>query len=102
MELVLEFADNNGIEKPSTSKHKGRQTSSDQKAKRQRVDFDPILLYRENFNEILDVFIDHLSEKFQLDSYKPLIAISNLLLSKKKPELGELFLILLFIEMNTI
>ena len=38
-----------------------------------------------------EVFINHLSEKFHSDSYKPLIAISTLLTANEKPGLGNVF-----------
>ena len=45
----------------------------------------------DQYIDFIDVFINHISEKFNTDSYKPLIAISTLLTSYKKPELSEIF-----------
>ena len=52
---------------------------------------DPLQKFHDQYIDIIDVFIDHLSVKFNTESYKPLNAISTLLTSFKKPELCEIF-----------
>lgn len=88
---MKEFAEENDISLPSISKKRGRQSIADLQAKRQRCEIDPEQKYRDLFVDVVDVFINHLSEKFQSDNYKPLIAISKLLTDKTKPEISEIF-----------
>jgi len=64
IESVLEFAESNGIPKPSPTLQKGRQSAADKLAKRPRIEVDLMLKYKEEFEEILDVFFNHISEKF--------------------------------------
>lgn len=88
---MMEFAELNDTDLPSVTKKRGRQSIADQQAKRSRCEIDPVQKYRDLFAETVDVFIDHLSEKFQSDNYKPLIAISKLLTASEKPEISEIF-----------
>lgn len=81
---VTEFADDYNIQIPSSNKKRGRQSLADQHAKRPRTEIDPIIEYKDQFKEIINIFINHLSEKFQTDNYKPLIAIESILLAEKK------------------
>lgn len=76
---ILEFADNYGINSPSNIK-KGRKRVRTEDS----IEIDPLENYKNLFKEVIDVFINHLSKKFQSDSYKPLIAISTLLTANKK------------------
>jgi len=88
---ILEFADQNDIDRPSNSSRRGRRSMAEVEAKRQRIEIDPLEKYKELFCEILDVFIDHISDKFQSENYKPLIAISRILTEISKPDIGEMF-----------
>jgi len=88
---TLKFAEENGIQVPSGSNQRGRPSREIQEKKRLREEVDPLDKYKASFGDILDTFIDHLSEKFKSDNYKPLIAISTLLTSKTKPDLSQIF-----------
>ena len=89
-ETILKFANENDIETPSNSNQVGR-PSNEKKRKRMNGSENPLEKYIDSYQTILDIFIDHLSEKFQIDNYKPLVAISNILTANKKPEIGEMF-----------
>lgn len=91
LESVIEFANKFGIELPSNSSKRGRRSLAELEAKRQRIEINPLDKYKDLFCEIIDVFINHLSEKFQSNNYKPLIAISRILTEKQKPEIAEVF-----------
>ncbi len=47
--------------------------------------------FKLKYDEIIDIFVDNLSEKFATDNYKPLIAIQKLLTSSGKLELSTIF-----------
>jgi hypothetical protein len=87
IEEILEFADTYGIERPSNRK-KGRKRV---RTETDSTEIDALESYKNLFKEVIDVFINHLSEKFHSDSYKPLIAISTLLTANEKPDLGNIF-----------
>ncbi len=55
------------------------------------TEIDSLESYKNIFKEVIDVFINHLSEKFHSDSYKPLISISVILTENEKPALGNIF-----------
>ncbi len=87
---VIEFAKKKDIQVPSTTNQRGRKSNA---SKRQRTESmnDPIERYRGYYTEIVDMFIEELSQKFHVDSYKPLIAISNLIISMEKPQISDVF-----------
>jgi hypothetical protein len=91
IDTIFTFSDKNMIERSSISNQRRRSSHSNQQAKRSRIDIDPLQKSLDQYIDIIDVFINHISEKFNTDSYKPLIAISTLLTSYKKPELSEIF-----------
>ena len=64
MNSILKYADDYGIEKPSSTLQKGRLSINYQRAKRLRVDLDPMCRYQIIFKDILAVFINHLSKNF--------------------------------------
>jgi hypothetical protein len=91
---IVELADLYLIDPPSLTNQRGRPR------KRQRTDsnqneseFDPMEKYKKIYQETLDCFINHLSEKFSVENYKPLISISKILTAtnENKPEESELF-----------
>mgnify|MGYP000942001918 CR=1 FL=1 len=79
----MPIADDNAIDRPSNTNQRGRPTNEKKRQRTEEQD-DPIDKFRVFYNDILNTFIDLLSEKFNSDNYKPLMAISSLLISKKK------------------
>ena len=70
---------------PSTTNQRGRKRHRDETNK------EPIDRYKGYFMEITDMFIQELSQKFNTDNYKPLVAISNIINAKVKPEISDVF-----------
>jgi len=89
---VLEFADQNGIDCPSQTNQRGRLSRAEADKKRQRIESDPLERYKDWYDALITDFIKHLSDKFNTDNYRPLMAISNILLSKTKLENKKYFL----------
>ena len=90
-ESILNSSDQFEIARPTNSQSKNRKINQDQQAKRRKLEIDPLDRYHVLYNEIVKVFVYHLSEKFDSESYKPLMAISTLLTSLDKPDLSDLF-----------
>jgi len=82
----LEFADQNGIDCPSQTNQRGRLSKAEADKKRQRIESDPLKRYKDWYDALITDFVKHLSDKFNTDNYRPLMAISNILLSKTKKE----------------
>ena len=88
MKEILEFADKYFIDLPINKKNKRtRKRLLDSDSNK----VDPIESYKNLFIKLMDVFINHLSEKFHSDNFKHLIAISKLLCEDSKPDLGVIF-----------
>ena len=87
---INKFAEDNDIQEPSTYNQRGRKTN-ESKRKRTETVIDPMERYKGYYEEIIDMFIEELSKKFNTDSYKPLIAISDMLISSNKPEISDVF-----------
>ena len=79
IDTIFTFSEKNMIERPSNSNQRRRSSHSNQQAKRSRIVIDPLQKSLDQYIDNIDVFINHISEKFNTDSYKPLIAISTLL-----------------------
>ena len=47
----------------------------------QETTLEPMTQIQDDFKEMIDIFINHLSEKLKSENYKSLIAISKLLLN---------------------
>ena len=77
IDTIFTFSDKNMIERSSISNQRRRSSHSNQQAKRSRI--YPLQKSHDQYIDIIEVFINHISEKFNTDSYKPLNAISTLL-----------------------
>lgn len=85
---IVELTDKYFIDLPINKKNKRtRKHSLDSDSN----EVDPIESYKNLFVKLIDVFINHLSEKFHSYNFKLLIAISKLLSEDSKPDLGVLF-----------
>lgn len=90
-ECICERADRYGINRPSMVNRRGRTPNDANGNKRSRCDIDPNEKYHGLYVKTLDAYINHMSEKFNTDNYKPLIRISELLTSDTKPAKSDLF-----------
>jgi len=88
MTTIEKFAEENYIDIPSTTNQRGRKRRRNEES---TETIDPKERYRGYFEELIDVFVQELSQKFNTDNYKPLIAISNIIVSTEQPEISDVF-----------
>jgi len=97
---AVQFAEEFSIIIPTAMNRPGRPSKEALTKKRRRDDVIETIetleeadleRFKTKFDEITDIFVNHLSAKFDTDNYKPLIAIQNLLTSSEKPELSTIF-----------
>ncbi len=100
-EASVNFATEHSIKIPTLLNKAGRPSTESVTKKRRRddalenvenleePDFEK---YNVGFKNIVNIFVNHLSDKFNTDTYKPLIAIQSLLTSAEKPEISSIFL----------
>jgi hypothetical protein len=84
----LSLADEYGIVPPTSRFLPGR-LRSEQEDKRSQI--DPREYYKSIFDKSVDAFVQHLSEKFNTENYKPLIVIVNIFTSQELIESQDLF-----------
>jgi len=90
MATVHKFANENDIQVPSTTNQRGRRTNASKRARTESI-IDPIERYKGYYAEIVDMFVEELSQRFNTENYRPLIAISNILISIEKPQISDVF-----------